>query len=154
MGNNISHLIISGNNDEDDSGNKNPIGALEILDHFSEEEKERWIVIVIAWHREVWIDTSNLLASALAHKNVAVVYANEVGSVIGPNRMLPQKPEPSMENLLQQIADDLEKQIAGIRDDVDSYKLSHNAEVSHKKEQEKRRRRHLNNKKISSKKKW
>lgn len=152
MGNNISHLIIWGNEDEDDNS-KNPISALEILEHFWEKEKERWIVIIVWGHIAMWMHTAHLLATTLSHNHVIFAQTNELGNMILSNDILQQRPEPTMENLIQQISDDLEKRMTVMKDDISSYSIIQKEDIAHKKEQEKRRRRHLHKKKVSTSKK-
>ncbi len=152
MGNNISHLIIWGSENEDNTI-KDTIDALGNLEHFSEKEKERWIVIIIWGHIDICMHTAHLLATTLAHKHVVVAHTNDLGYIVLSDDILQQKPAPTMENLIQQISDDLEKRIVVMKDDMSSYKILQQADVIHKKEQEKRRRKHLNKKKISTRKK-
>lgn len=148
----ISQLIIWGDVDSDNTLNKH-IDALEILEHFWEKEKERWIVIMIWWIDTLGMHTAHLLATTLTHKDMVFAQTNMLDAVILDHMMLEQRPEPTMENLIKQIWDDLQKQMTMAKDSIDTYKVLQEADIAQKKEQEKRRRRHLHNKKISTKKK-
>ena len=152
MGNNISHLAIW-DEDTQKEAIKKTIGALGILDHFSDEEKERWIVIVYWWHQKVWFTMSSLLANALADKHVVLVYANEAGEIVTTDDMLAQTKQPTIEDFIQKISDNIERSIVDMSDDIEKYRLLEKVYISFKKEQEKRRRRHLHKKKVSTRKK-
>ncbi len=151
MGKDISHLIIWGNEDENDNS-KNTIGALEILEHFWEKgkEKERWIIII--WAHDFGLHTAHLLADALSHHPIIFAQTNQLWELVLSDVMLEKKPEHTMEHLIEQISLDLEKRMTVMRDDIDSYKLLQDSDIAHKKEQEKLRRKHMNKKKISGRK--
>ena len=150
MGNNISHLIIWGNEDEDDKS-KNIVDALEILEHFWENEKPRWIIII--WAHDFGLHTAHLLAETLSHHPIIFAQTNQLWEIVLSDIMSEQRPEPTMEHLIEQIWRDLEKRMTVMKEDIGSYKLLQDSDIAHKKEQEKRRRKHLHKKKISTRKK-
>ena len=55
--------------------------------------------------------TARLLATTLADKNIVVVNANDLRDNNLPGDTVKSKPTPSMENLITQIAEDLQKRI-------------------------------------------
>ena len=96
---------------------------------------------------------SSLLANALADKHVVLVYANEAGEIVTTDDMLAQTKQPTIEDFIQKISDNIERSIVDMSDDIEKYRLLEKVDISFKKEQEKRRRRHLHKKKVSTRKK-
>lgn len=150
MGKRIFQLIVW---DNEDNSSKDVIYALGELDQFSEQEKERWIVVVIWAHDVVWKQTAHLIAQNLACEHLVFAQKNTQGEVVVVEDIPTQKPRPTMKTLIQVLWDDIEKEMIVVKNNIDAYEILQKSDIANKKTQEKWRRKYMNKRKVSTRKK-